>query len=157
MKQANSARIRVSLPASLGALALALTSVTGCSGAPDASLEGDEAEIAMESEELRGSSRFRSDVQTAQSQTGLPFGIDPVTGLIIPPPSDPNVDPNSGINYNDLSNVAIDVGGQCPGNSLMTGACPTYGIQCYVQQANATLYCTCLSNNSQGIQGWECR
>jgi len=156
MKQANSARIRVSLPASIGA-ALALSFATACGGAPDASLEGDEADIAVEDEALRGASRFRNNVQTAQSQSGLPFGIDPVTGLIIPPPSDPNVDPNSGINYNDLSNAAVDVGGQCPGNSVMTGACPTYGIQCYVQQANATLYCTCLSNNSQGIQGWECR
>lgn len=126
-------------------------------GAPDPPLEGDELLIDAESEELRGSSRFRNDVQSIQTQSGLPFGIDPVTGLIIPPPRDPNVDPNSGINYNDMSNQAIDTGGPCAGNVVQSGPCPTYGIQCTVNTASSTLYCTCLANNSQGIQGWECR
>jgi hypothetical protein len=136
--------------------ALTAFPVAAC-GAPDPSLEGDEALLDTESEELRGSSRFRADVQTTQTQSGLPFGIDPVTGLIIPPPRDPNVDPNSGINYDDMSNQAVDTGGACAGNVVQSGPCPTYGIQCTVNTASATLYCTCLSNNSQGIQGWECR
>jgi hypothetical protein len=136
--------------------ALTALAAAAC-GAPDPSLEGDEVLIDAESEELRGPSRFRTNVQTAQTQSGLPFGIDPVTGLIIPPPTDPNVDPNSGINYNDMSNQAVDTGGTCAGNVVQSGPCPTYGIQCTVNTASATLYCTCLSNNSQGIQGWECR
>ena len=120
--------------------------------------QGDERTLDVESEQLRRP-RFRDTVQETevQAQSGLPFGIDPVTGLIIPPPRDPNVDPNSGIDYDDMSNEAIDTGGPCAGNVVQSGPCPSYGIQCTVNTASSTLYCTCLSNNSQGIQGWECR
>ena len=83
--------------------------------------------------------------------------IDPVTGVFIPAPRDPNIDPNSGVNYNELSNVAVDSGGQCANNRKMTGACQSYGVQCVFDADNETHYCTCLISNSLGIQGWECR
>lgn len=150
--------------------ALALLCAPACGGADDTMLEGEEFE-ATEQETLRGrrvqSPRLPAHVSqgtqtqasstSASTATGAGWSVDPVTGLIIPPPMDPNVDPNSGVNYNDLSNAAVDTGGQCENNQLMSGPCPVYGIQCVVQEASATRYCTCLAVNSQGIQGWECR
>lgn len=138
MKQANLAGIRSSFSP---LLALGAFAANAC-GAPDPALESETLLI---------------DVQATQAQSGLPFGIDPVTGLIIPPPRDPNVDPNSGINYDDMSNQAVDTGGACAENVVQSGPCPSYGIQCTVNTGSSTLYCTCLSNNSRGIQGWECR
>jgi hypothetical protein len=157
--------------ARIGIGALALLCTSACGGADDTMLEGEDAFDATEQEALRGrrvqSPRLPAGVsqgtQTSTGSTGTStatgagWSVDPVTGLIIPPPMDPNVDPNSGVNFNDLSNAAVDTGGQCPNNSLMSGPCPAYGIQCVVQQASVTRYCTCLSVNSQGIQGWECR
>lgn len=162
------------VPLSVGAFALLFS--TACAGADDASPEGDEAFIASETQELRARRQYRQARQapaagsgnvgatasgvvatSGSASTGASWSIDPVTGAIVLPPMDPNVDPNSGVNFNDLSNAAVDTGGSCANNRRMSGACPSYGVQCVFEEAGVTGYCTCLHFSSQGIQGWECR
>jgi hypothetical protein len=165
------------LVAPLGALVV--FGSVGCGAADDATQEGDEAFIAAEEQALRGQRRQprrNQQPSTGQSSTGSAstsgtsagtgsapssgspsWSIDPATGAIIVHNVDPNVDPHSGVNYNDLSNAPVETGGRCAGNRAQVGVCPAYGIQCTYEEAGYTRYCTCLHFNSQGIQGWECR
>lgn len=156
--------------------ALALLSFVGCSGADGGPSAGDEAVISVGQQDLRGQRQHISRQPPSVSRvvpasnpdpTGTPattgnvassgFSIDPLTGAFVVHVTNPNIDPNSGVNYDDLSNVAVDSGGRCVNNGAMFGSCASYGVQCVYDAANETHYCTCVFNNSMGIQGWECR
>ena len=136
--------------------ALAMLCLAGCGGADVGSQAGDEAFVDTDAQALRA--RRPASNSTATDTVSSPsYRIDPVTGAFIVHGLDPNVDPNSGVRYNDLSNTSVDNGGPCADNRAMSGSCPSYGVQCVYDEANVTHYCTCLFSNSSGIQGWECR
>ena len=144
----------------VGALALLFSSACGGVDASGTSADTDGAGTSSEGQALRAQRRARRAANSAPSaaapaSTG--YSVDPTTGVLIPAPLDPNVDPNSGVNYESLSNAAVDSGGQCVNGRAMSGTCPSYGVQCTYDEANVTHYCTCLFSNALGIQGWECR
>ena len=65
--------------------------------------------------------------------------------------------PSSGSSGAGSGAEGVVGGSTCPGNQPLSGPCPSYGVQCTYTTATTTHYCTCLSSNFQGIQGWDCR
>lgn len=151
--------------AASSASAFALVCSVACGAATDDTLEGEEL-VSAEEQELRRRwrpARQPTPIPSADGSSAsstLPgassWSFDPVTGQITLPAPDPNVDPNSGVNWNDPGNAPVETGGQCPDNREMSGPCPNYGVQCVFEQAEVTRYCTCLASNSEAIQGWKC-
>lgn len=154
-----------------GAATLGLLFSIACSGAAEMSdAEEQSADTSNAAQALRSRRRApqpqriaasevpSSSAGTSSATAATPtYHIDPTTGVLIPAAMDPNVDPNSGVNYNELSNAEVQSGGQCANGRAMSGTCPSYGVQCTYDQDNVTHYCTCLFSNSLGVQGWECR
>ena len=140
---------------STGSSASGSTATNAGSGA---STDGTAASGTASSGTTSGGTAGSSTASSGTAGSGNPsWSIDPVTGVIIVHGVDPNVDPNSGVNYDDLNSASVDSGGSCPGNAAMSGACAHYGVQCTFDDAGVTRYCTCLASGSSGTQAWECR